>query len=184
MNISPEFSRLVAAKDIPPSGLNMEIEASTEELASLAKRFDLLSLDRLRAWLRLTPSKDLFLLEARLEASLSQACVVTLEPVPAEINVEFSRLYGDDEALSKLSASILPEIDIDAEAEDEPDPMDHGKIDVGEAVAEELSLSLEPFPRKPGASLENSPWAAKEPGPDNSPFAKLSKLQDKLGKKV
>ncbi|MBI5121548.1 MAG: DUF177 domain-containing protein [Rhodospirillales bacterium] len=184
MNISPEFSRLIAVMDIPPSGLTMEIEASPEERARLAQRFDLLALDRLRASLRLTQAKDLFLLEARFEASLSQACVVTLEPVPAEINVEFSRLYGDDEALAKIRAVILPEIDIDAEAEDEPDPIEHGRIDAGEAVAEELALSLEPFPRKPGASLENSPWAAKEPGPENSPFAKLSKLQDKLGKKV
>lgn len=184
MNVTPEFSRTVSVMDIPPSGLDLEFEASAEERARLAKRFDLLALDQLRAWLRLIPSKDLFLLEARLEAHLSQACVVTLEPVPSRIVVDFSRRYGDDAALSKARAAILREIDIDVEAEDEPDPIENGKIDLGEAVAEELALSLDPFPRKPGASLENGPWTVQEPGSEASPFAKLSKLQDKLGKKV
>ena len=61
----------------------------------------------------------------------------------------------------------------------------NGAIDVAEAVAEELALSLDPFPRKPGASLKGTPWAVPEDGEGKPhPFAALAKLRDKMDKKV
>lgn len=184
MTFKPEFSRPVPLTDIPPKGLEMNVSASADERQKLCQRFDLLGIESLSAHLRLFPAGDLFRLEGRLRAEVVQACVVTLEPVPSLVEAEFSRLYGDVQALAEAVQALDREVDIDLEAEDLPDPVENGAIDAGEAVAEELALSLEPFPRKPGASLENTPWAAQEEEGKPHPFAPLSKLRDKLYKKV
>jgi uncharacterized metal-binding protein YceD (DUF177 family) len=185
MSVKPEFSRPVAVHDIKPEGLETVIEATADERQKLAKRFDILGIDSLKARVRLSPESDLFRLEARLEADVSQSCVVTLDPVSSHIDVEFSRLYGEGEALEAALQALDADVDLDADIEDEPDPIEGGVIDAGEAVAEELALSLDPFPRKPGASLDGSPWAATEDAQEKPhPFAGLLKLRDKLDKKV
>ena len=62
--------------------------------------------------------------------------------------------------------------------EDEPDRLMDGKIDLGALAAEFFALGLDPYPRKPGALLDEerassepvfSPFAALVPGdkPDN-----------------
>ena len=61
------------------------------ERAALARRFGLLSLGRLVAtltWRR--QAGDLVRLDGVLEASLAQPCVVTLDPVPAELTESFT----------------------------------------------------------------------------------------------
>ncbi len=186
MNIAPkpEFSRIVKLSDIPPKGVEMTIEADENERQRLSQRFGLVGLPHLSAHIRLFPVKDLFRLEGRVTAVAVQSCVVTLEPVESKIEEDFSRLYGTDQALSAAMAALEVEIDIDPEAEDLPDPIQDGGIDIGEAAAEELALNLDPFPRKPGASLDGSPFAAKPEERKNSPFAGLSKLRDKPFKKV
>ena len=58
---------------------------------------------------------------------------------------------------------------------------DGAAIDVGEAVAETLSLSLDPYPRAPGAeeALEAAGVKSEE---EAGPFAALAGLRDKLKK--
>lgn len=186
MNIAPqpEFSRIVKLSEIPPKGVELTIEADENERQQLCQRFGLVRLTHLSAHIRLFPAKDLFRLEGRVKAVAVQSCVVTLDPVESRIEEDFSRLYGTDEALSAAMAALEAEVDIDPEAEDLPDPIADGGIDIGEAAAEELALCLDPFPRNPGASLEGSPFAAKPEEPKNHPFAGLSKLRDKPFKKV
>ncbi|CAA6603304.1 conserved hypothetical protein [Rhodospirillaceae bacterium LM-1] len=182
----PEFSRFVSIGDIQAHGLDLSIEARPDECEKLRQRFDLVALDGLKAQLRLTQSTNgLFVLEGRIQADVTQTCVVTLEPVRSNINADISRSYGETEALQAVLQAMEREIDLDFEAQDEPDVIENGVIDIGEAVAEELALSLDPFPRKPGASLENTPYAGLD-GADGkpNPFAALSKLRDKLDKKV
>jgi uncharacterized metal-binding protein YceD (DUF177 family) len=185
MTIKPEFSRPIHLTDITPSGVEMNIEASPQECAALSERFDILGIASLKAHVLLVPQGDLYRLEASLAADVTQACVVTLDPVSSHIEADFSRLYGEGEALEAARQALLQEVDLDAEGEDEPDPIENGAIDAGEAVAEELALSLDPFPRKPGASLKGSPWDASEDGEGKPhPFAALAKLRDKMDKKV
>jgi uncharacterized metal-binding protein YceD (DUF177 family) len=74
-----------------------------------------------------------------------QACVVTLEPVQSDIETQFARLY------SSQVRDEPSQIDRDLER-DEPDLIENGQIDLGELVAEELALALDPYPHAPGAS--------------------------------
>ncbi len=169
----PEFSRLVPLARLGPESFRQQIEAVAEERQRLARRFDLVALDRLTAVVTLhRESGGRIRLEAGFEAAFTQSCVVTLDPVPAEIVQNFTLLYGpaDEEQ---------PEIDLEV---DEPvfEPLSGDSIDIGEAVAQELSLVLPEFPRLPDAAVE--PTAAGEsptaPGePQSGPFAGLARLR-------
>ena len=55
------------------------------------------------------------------------------------------------------------------------EPLDDGMIDIGEAVAQQLSLALDPFPRAPGAVLDEETDLS-DGSPRESPFAALAKL--------
>jgi uncharacterized metal-binding protein YceD (DUF177 family) len=163
---NPEFSRLVAVARLGSEPSRHEIEATAHECRHLAQRFDLLTLDRLAAAVTLQRQNGGFIrLEAAFEAEFTQSCVVTLEPVPGKIVDGFVLLYG--------SAENAP-IDIDPDI-DEPafEPLTGDTIDIGEAVAQELSLTLPEFPRHPDADIE--PTAT--PEPQRNPFALLTNLQ-------
>ena len=164
-----EFSRPVDVLRLPQAGAIYEIEATGEERAALATRFDLLALDKLAARVQLTPvAGGFYRLSARLEADLTQACVVTLEPVPSRIDEEFSLLYG------AVDEQKLLELDSDSET---VEPIEGGHLDIGEAVAQQLSLALDSFPRAPGVEAAQKAAVAAPEKPLDSPFAVLAKLR-------
>lgn len=138
---APEFARAVEAPRATGRATTHAIAANADERAALARRFALLSLDRLEAEVRLERLEGgLVRLTASLAAAVVQECVVTLEPVPARIAEDFTVLYG--------AAEAARDVVLDGEAEP-VEPLDGGRIDIGEAVAQQLSLSLDPFPRAP-----------------------------------
>src|SRR5579872_5840215 len=132
MNDSPEFSRRIDGLRLPASGDTRQIAAKPEERAALAKRFGLLALERLEAKVKLTPmAGGYYRLAAEFEADLVQACTVTLEPVPSRLADHFTLTYGAVEESG--------EIFLDGDSEP-VEPLDDGVIDIGEAVAQQLSL--------------------------------------------
>lgn len=168
MNNSSEFSRPVDVMRLHPAGANYDIVASAEERAALACRFDLLGLDRLVAQVQLKPvAGGFFRLAARIEADVTQACIVTLEPVAGRVEDQFSLLYG---ALDTRDEVLLDGVSETVE------PLEGGVIDIGEAVAQQLSLALDPFPRAAAADLGASAAPA-EDAPLDSPFAVLARLR-------
>jgi uncharacterized metal-binding protein YceD (DUF177 family) len=164
-----EFSRPVDALRLPQAGGAYDIAASAEERAALAKRFELLTLDRLEAQVQLTPvAAGFYRLSAKLVAELTQACVVTLEPVPSRIEEAFSLLYG---AVDEQTDILL---DSDSET---LEPIEGGMVDIGEAVAQQLSLALDSFPHAADAPAQTGPVTSGEKRLD-SPFAVLAKLRE------
>jgi hypothetical protein len=58
---------------------------------------------------------------------------------------------------------------------------DQAAIDVGEAVAETLALSLDPWPRSPDAeAILREAGVKREGEEEKGPFAALASLKDKL----
>jgi uncharacterized metal-binding protein YceD (DUF177 family) len=168
MNDFIEFSRPIDVARLPAGGGSYELTASAEERAALAKRFELLTLDQLEARVQITRvAGGFYRLSAHLDATLTQACVITLEPVASQISEDFSLLYGtlDDEN----------EVVLDSGSET-VEPLEAGTIDIGEAVAQQLSLALDPFPHAPGAEPESGEISFGEPSRE-SPFAVLAKLR-------
>ncbi|MEM1299580.1 MAG: DUF177 domain-containing protein, partial [Pseudomonadota bacterium] len=151
-------------------------------LAVVAEFLGIEDLSQWRIKGKLVPTKgDGWRLEARMTADVVQACVATLEPVPARIDEELVRGFMPEDA---YSATL--EEDLDPDAEDAPDTFG-AAIDLGAVALEALALSLDPYPRTPDASadpLRTAPPGV-EPLTDEAlrPFAKLAALKEKLESK-
>jgi len=162
----PEFSRIVRLARLGVDPFRQEIAASEAERAALARRFDLLSLDRLTAAVELVrQGPEIILLRAAFEARFVQSCVVTLDPVEGAVSESFALRYGPPEAEPVETGTADDDIAFE--------PLAAEFIDIGEAVAQEFSLALPAFPRSAEASIETEPPA------DDSPFAALSPLADR-----
>ncbi len=168
-----EFSRTVAIDDVDGDGVRLEMEATAEEREAMARRFALRSLDRLTATAHLQRTGAGAAVRARVNftADVVQSCVVTLDPVPDHIEEFLEFVYAPEEELLVEGGEVVLSLD----DEDPPEPVRDGVIDLGEAVAERLALALEPYPRKPGASLEEvlGTAAGREDEEKESPFVVL-----------
>lgn len=164
-----------ATRDIPESGLSQEREAAPDELARVARALDLIACTGLRAAYAIKPTIDgRYRLSGTLRAEISQACVVTLEPVESTIEESFDASFWPQE---DMPAPRSGEVVLDEEAD--PEPIVAGLIDAGRVVFEALAAAIDPFPRKEGASLE---WRSSGPdegaaGKPESPFAVLANIK-------
>lgn len=160
-----EFSRRILASKIGAVPFRQEIAANEAERAALARRFDLVSLGRLTAAVELSrKGRDTILLRATFAAEFEQTCVVSLEPVAGAVAEEFAIRYGPPDEEGGAD---------DVAAEDTFEPLTDDSIDIGEAVAQQFSLALPPFPRDPGAVIETEP----ESEPGEGAFAALARLR-------
>src|SRR5215470_344336 len=93
--MTPEFSRPVRLDELSQHEHSYEIEAGEAERAALARRFGLESIGRLKAavGLRSEAADRRVRLRGHFEADVVQSCVVTLEPVPAQLAGDFEVLY-------------------------------------------------------------------------------------------
>ena len=136
-----------------------QISATDAERAALARRFDLVSLDRLEAAVELTRQRRTDHPAARRFRSRlsSRRCTVTLDPIAGVLAERFALLYGPPEA-EETAASLVGE-DVAFE------PLIGDAIDIGEAVAQEFSLALPPFPRSPEIRVETETESDPPPRP-------------------
>ena len=185
MSDSPEFSRRVPLARIGVEPYRQHIAPSADERAALAQRFELVSLDRLEADVELIPrvlpsaipgGERTVLLRAEFTASFEQRCIVTLDPIAGALAERFELLYGPPDA-EEIAVSLVGE-DVAFE------PLDGDAIDIGEAVAQEFSLALPPFPRRPDIPISEIPSeTAAEPEPASAaasnPFSRLLRLVDR-----
>jgi uncharacterized metal-binding protein YceD (DUF177 family) len=166
-----EFSRLVDLDRIGDVESVYDLTATPEECAALAKRFGLISIERLEAQIKLRRrrGKALLRLAGHFSADVTQSCTVTLEPVPGHVEDDFTVLYGDvDEG-----AEVL----IDPQEEADFEPLPPSALDMGETVAQEFAMALDPYPRAPGAALPPPKAEEIEDSPPEHPFAVLAKLK-------
>ncbi|HEY7610899.1 MAG TPA: hypothetical protein VIF14_16845 [Alphaproteobacteria bacterium] len=148
----PEFSRRVDVSRMGRLEHRMEIKANEEERAALARRFDLVALTELAAALVLKKRGDgIVEVTGRWHARLAQRCVVTLEPVPADLADEVRLFFGGAARAGKAQPAADPLDD-----EGWPEPIEGGVIDVGEAVVQLLAVALDPYPRAPGVAAADA----------------------------
>ena len=168
----PEFSRPFAIEDIEATGTSVELVADAEERRRLAERFDLLSLDRLVAHLEVTRGASGIPIRVcgRLQASVVQSCVVSLEPVASKIDEPVEVEYAPASAEG-------PEEMVHLDQPDPPEPLEGDTLELGELVAQHLSVALDPYPRKEGA--EPPEWAKPADSEEDNPFSVLASLRKK-----
>lgn len=157
---APEFSRCVALDGLPKGGRHFKLEASAEERIAVAKRLGAPAVGALSGALRVTAGKARFSVRGTVIARLTRLCVVSLEEIAEDVEetfeIDFVRradgLETDDEEISLDS----PEV--------------HGdpQFDIGELLVQQLSLAMDPFPKKHDASGLTAEFATQE---ETSPFA-------------
>jgi uncharacterized metal-binding protein YceD (DUF177 family) len=160
----PEFARPVRLMRLGDEPFRQHIAANAVERAALAARFELVSLDRLEADVELVrEAGGTILVTAAFTAEFAQNCIVTLDPVTGSVSERFQLRYGRAEAEADVPAG-----------DDDPafEPFTGEAIDIGEAVAQEFSLALPPFPRTADAVIEDDAPGASAGGP----FAVLERL--------
>lgn len=181
MGAETELSRVVGLADLDDGPVTTTVEASAEECAALAERYGIPAVSRVKARVTLTEQAGDVLLEGDLEATVTQSCVVTLEPVDSTIASGITVRYMSPDVFAALRDGMEEEV-LDDETEDvEPLPdLNAGQwIDVGEVVAQYLALALEPYPRKPGVELDVRVTGSDAGEARPNPFDVLKKLQDR-----
>ncbi len=170
---------IVPLKDLTGDPVHFDLRASPVEEHELRRRLGLVGLEALQADGTIYPLQGGTGLhvEGRVRAQVTQNCVVTLEPVLQSVDERFSLEFGAtpdvlDEETGEMV--ILPD-------QEQPEPMPVEGLNVGELVAEQLALAIDPYPRQQGADLGAvlrqhgiDPDAVKE-----SPFAALAVLKTK-----
>ena len=152
-------------------GERVDLVADDPERRSIAARLGLTALERLDAHAQLSRVGEVVRAKGRLMALLQQTCVVTGDPVPAHVDEPFEVMFVRPPEVSG------PEEEIELGASDcDVVFYDGGTIDLGEAIADSLALSLDPYPRSAGAEA-----ALREAGviteEQASPFAILAQLK-------
>ena len=170
--MTPEFSRPERVDTISERERVVEVEARPAEREALAKRFDLLGIERLAASFTVRREHAGLTARGRVTADVIQACSITGEPVTAHVDEQADLLFvpagpaAEDEV--ELSADALDTIIYEG-----------SRIDLGEAAAETMALALDPFPRAPGSerALREAGVLTEE---EARPLGKLAGLRDKL----
>lgn len=161
--MTPELSRPVRAESVGSEGLAVEVVADAAECAALARRLGVPGVLALSCRFRLERAGGgVVIAKGRLRARLMRECVVSLE--------EFEAAHDERFRLRFVPAGAESD-DLDPESDDEI-PYENGVIDLGEAAVEQLALGLDPYPRKPGAALEQPDGEG-----GTGPFAALSALR-------
>ena len=157
-------------------GDRFDLVADAEELAAVATRLDLASLERLDAHAVLRREGDSVCANGRVKASLEQRCVATGDPLRVRVDEAFDlrfipepKVAGGDEEF-ELGADELDTLFHDGQA-----------IDLGAAIADSLALGLDPYPRSANAeeALRQAGVISEE---EAGPFAALAALKGKLAR--
>lgn len=144
-----EFSREFNLSLTKKTGSEILLEATGEECEALAARFSIPKVVFLKAKCFVTKLKQKetgdYKLVVNMSAEIIQQCVMTLSEVPETINENFSIVFVLEE--SGQPADDIKIVDFDMNEED-IEIITDTKVDLGELIAEYLSLSMNPYPRK------------------------------------
>ena len=143
---APELSRPIKPRALPAG--TMTIEANEAERAALASRFGITAIYSLTAEVEFGEKDGAVLAEGRLAATLEQPCAVTREDFSYEVSETFSLRFVPEGRMGEYEEDAefeLTEDDLD-EIEYEGD-----SFDLGEAIAQELALAIDPYREGPGA---------------------------------
>lgn len=171
--MSGPFRRVVNVRTLPRKGREERHVADDAERRAIADHLDVVSVESAAFEAKVVPWKrDGVRIEGRLAADLTQACVVSLEPVAASIDEPFEAILVPEGSKLAAPRQTDAEMLLDAEGEDPPETFEGDTIDLADVWLEFLALAIDPFPRKPDAEL---PGEAEEGNP--SPFAALAALK-------
>lgn len=156
---SAEFSHVIMLDELPKGGRRFELQANEDERAAAARRLGVLAVDALSGEVRVAATKKRFEISGKAVATLKRECVVSLEEIEEVIDEQFD-------------VSFLREVEAQTEEEEisleTPEFHAEAQFDLGDLLLQQVSLAMDPFPRKAGAKSLAAEFGADE---ELSPFA-------------
>ena len=172
--MTPEFSHCLKLSELGLDSEAQSIAADGDQRKELAKRFDLPVIESLEARYDLVANGNRIKFTGIINATLEQSCAISGEAIPVIVEEPFEIVF-----VPKTEATSS-EDEIELAAEDcDIIEYEGGKIDIGEAIAQTLYLSLDPFPRGPNAD-EIARKQGLQSEEEAGPFGALAALKDKL----
>jgi uncharacterized metal-binding protein YceD (DUF177 family) len=157
----------VALADIPDTGRHFDLDVDAPTRAAVAALAGLAAVSRLQASFDVTrQGADGLRVRGRVWAMIAQTCVVTLEPLDNEMNEDIDLVFLPEARMGEHGEA-------DMDAEDSPEVLTNGIVDLGAIATEFFLLGIDPYPRKPGAVFES----ARGEGAEVHPFAALAALK-------
>ena len=173
---TPELSRMIKPRALPPGDL--EIEASDAERGALAQRIGITSVKALTATVAFAAKGEAVVAKGSLAARVEQPCAVSREDFTYDLAEEFdlrfvpagARAPHEPDEEFELSHDDLDEIEYEGEA-----------FDIGEAIAQELALAIDPYREGPDADRVRAEKGI-ESDEDRAPSGPLAEALAKLRK--
>lgn len=185
--IANEFCRHFNLELVKKSGSHITLEATQSECGLLAKRYSIPKVNTLIANCRVKKNSPKengdYILEVSMEAVVVQNCILTLEELTENIFEEFSIIFKNDSDRG-MKDDENQEVEFELE-DDDIVYIEDKMVDIGEYIAEYLSLAINPYPKKAHASASELAYKVidedeveAEPTQEN-PFTVLKDLKHK-----
>jgi uncharacterized metal-binding protein YceD (DUF177 family) len=160
----------VAANEVPEGSRHFDLVADEKVRAVIAKLAGLRALPQLTASFDVSRyGRDGLRVVGQVSATVGQICGVTLEPVEEEIEEPVDLMFSPPAMAARVEGDGG---EVEVTAEDAPEPLVDGVVDLGALAIEFLILGINPYPRKPDAEFEAPPA-----GDTGHPFAALAALK-------
>ena len=161
--------------EIPAGGLRETRTATEAERAALANELPIVSCEVLVVEYQIKPAgRDRYALTGRLQAEVTQACVISLEPIKATLDEPLDCKF--------VAPTMIPDQqpeEQEALSVEDLEPIEDGTIDVGRIVFEVFSTSLDPYPRREDVEWQSPHAQADSEASAAGPFAALAELKKK-----
>ena len=154
-----ETARLAAGAPV-----TAELIMSEADRTALARDFRIPGVEALSGEALAARRAGLIEVEGRVRATLTRQCVASLDDMAEVIDEAFVVTYTEHRPAREEAEA---EADLDA-----PEPIEDGRLDLGQVLLEQLVLAMAPHPRKPGAEAPADPGA----GARITPFDVLAGL--------
>lgn len=163
----------LAICDMPSGNRAYTLDATPDELGAISADLGLIACRDLHAAYAIRAlGGGRYKLTGSLAAHVTQACVVTLEPVENALKIPLDVTFSPTPA-EAAPASEDDEIEVFSLPDIEP--IENGQLAVGRVIFEALAAGIDPYPRAGGAT-----FAWDDPRASDSlvhPFAGLAKLK-------
>ncbi len=172
------FSKLidmvVRLDEVPHEGREYAFAGDSEVTDFLVEHSNVTAVANFAGKIKLRAMRGGYEAHGKLQAKVTQECVVTLDPVDDELSVDLERVYLRGEE-PEPEVTSNGEVFVDLEASADNEWFEGDTIDLADLIFEQFQLALNPYPRKEGAEFPDAMDAADEKEP--SPFAVLAKLK-------
>ncbi len=155
------LNKVLFLGEIGPNGWQDDFVATSAQCAKIAERFEIPQVKNLTCHVNVVIEDDLIRATGHLKATLTRVCVASLETFDEKLDTDFEALFAENIPLLK-----------EGQMTDDIEPIDRGRLDIFDIVAEQVGLNMKPFPRKRGISGDY----IEQGDSSNRPFANLKNL--------